>query len=161
MLNPAPSIELIASVEGVELTEKQSQLLAYIAMYFTSNKIPPCIREMMCHLGYSSSAPVWSLLNYLEAKRCIVRREGQSRNVHLLVKPKLDYAIAHYVIGFGLCRYLDNENRVGGRDRARQFVTREEAEAFAEKLGTKLSKKVFVEKVVTAIAQEPEPVVAS
>lgn len=65
----------------ISLTPKQQRLADWILDYLYKSGYCPLIREMMSGLGYSSTAPIQSLLDKLEQKGVIVRVENASRTI--------------------------------------------------------------------------------
>lgn len=71
-----------------ELTHKQRRVLEFIRERIRQN-IPPTIREIARHMGFSSTGTVRDYLNALEKKGYLKRTDNLSRSIELL-KEKLN-----------------------------------------------------------------------
>jgi repressor LexA len=72
-----------------ELTDRQQQLLGFIADHVQSHGFPPSIREMADHMGIRSTNGVNDHLKALERKGYISRgRDLKSRAISLLTDPR-------------------------------------------------------------------------
>lgn len=68
----------------VELTERQTEALDAITLFIEEHDYSPSVRELQEILGFSSPAPVQSLLRRLRDKGCVTWNPGQSRTLRLL-----------------------------------------------------------------------------
>lgn len=66
------------------LTERQTDVLAFIRDQIASRGKPPTVREIQAHFGFASPNAVASHLGALERKGCIRRVAGESRNIEVL-----------------------------------------------------------------------------
>lgn len=65
------------------MTEKQRELLLYIAARLTGDGISPSFEEMREHLGLASKSGVHRLLESLEEQKLIERQHGRNRRISL------------------------------------------------------------------------------
>ncbi len=68
------------------LTDRQSEILAYIKKYIANNGYPPTVREIGKAVGLSSPATIHSHLTNLEAKGYIKKDNAKNRALEILVK---------------------------------------------------------------------------
>jgi len=68
-----------------ELTERQQQVLNFVANYIDEHGCPPTLREISAHIGIQGTATAMQHLEALERKGHIHRREG-SRGIALTQK---------------------------------------------------------------------------
>jgi repressor LexA len=69
--------------EDLELTPKQRKVLEFIQVTIQEN-IPPTIREIARHMGFSSTGTVRDYLKVLEKKGYLKRKSYLSRSIELL-----------------------------------------------------------------------------
>ena len=70
-------------MNGMTLTNKQAQILAFLTESVDERGSTPSLREIMSRFGFSSPATVSSHLDLLEKKGVIRREAGRSRNIVL------------------------------------------------------------------------------
>ena len=71
------------------LTTKQKEVFEFIKTRIREN-IPPTIREIACHMGFSSTGTVRDYLKALADKGYLKRQSNLSRSIQLL-KDKMKY----------------------------------------------------------------------
>lgn len=110
-----------------ELTARQKEVYEFIRECITSNGLPPTIREVGAKFGMSSTNAVRDVLNALERKGFITRREGISRGIELTTPLSGDYVnvplIGRIAAGMPLTAH---ENIEGSFAVDRSFVPGEE-----------------------------------
>ena len=74
----------MATFEGDNLTEAQSELYGWIKNYIKEFQHSPSIRQMMHGMGLKSPAPIQSRLKHLQEKGYISWQEGKARTMQLI-----------------------------------------------------------------------------
>ena len=74
----------MATFEGNNLTEAQSELYGWIKNYIKEFQHSPSIRQMMHGMGLKSPAPIQSRLKHLQEKGYISWQEGKARTMQLI-----------------------------------------------------------------------------
>jgi len=99
-----------------ELTQKQRKVLEFIQQRM-HDELPPTIREIGRHMGFSSTGTVRDYLGALEKKGYLKRSGSLARSIHLL-KEKLNRIpiIATIPAGPANLAYEDIEGYVGMED---------------------------------------------
>lgn len=145
----APSVEPFAYVKGVELTDRQSQLLGFIVLFTDIHNYSPTIRQMVEYVGYASNTPVDSLLQHLERKHCIERLPGESRNIRLIRKPWSEYFSTFYEVFYQIHflngGFLSSRNKRVESGSAMRFPSRQMADiklAWLRSHGVKASMRI-------------------
>jgi repressor LexA len=67
-----------------ELTDRQRQVLDFVASYLDEHGCPPTLREISNHIGTKGTATAIVHLEALERKGYLNRREGSSRNISIV-----------------------------------------------------------------------------
>ena len=70
--------------ETTQLTQKQKQVLKFICKQVRDCQLPPTIREIAEHFGFSSTGTVRDYLKALASKGYIRVQEGKSRAIELI-----------------------------------------------------------------------------
>ena len=68
------------------LTERQEEILEFIASFLEKRKAPPTVREIQKRFGFESTNAVSDHLGQLERKGHLKRRRGMARGIELLSK---------------------------------------------------------------------------
>jgi SOS-response transcriptional repressor LexA len=86
----APSIRFRAVVEGVELTDRQSDLLVFCILHTLKKSLPPTVREIMAGMGLQSPAPVQQHLDTLRVLGVVNWQIGCARSLKITADVKLE-----------------------------------------------------------------------
>jgi len=82
------------------LTQRQKQVLDFIAQYIEAYGAPPTLREISSHIGISGTATALHHLKAIEKKGFLIRREGSSRGIVLTGKAgKSEVLVSLPIIG--------------------------------------------------------------
>ena len=68
------------------LTERQEEILEFIAAFLEKRRAPPTVREIQKYFGFESTNAVTDHLGQLEHKGHLKRRRGMARGIELLSK---------------------------------------------------------------------------
>lgn len=101
-INPEPTLAQTlrprAIADNIQLTDSQSEVLAFIAIFTRINKVAPTNREIRSRLDMSSNS-VQESLKQLQSLGCIdwvpQRTQYQPRSLHLLIPIKIDVGLGH------------------------------------------------------------------
>jgi SOS-response transcriptional repressor LexA len=86
----APSVHFRAIVEGVELTDRQSDLLVFCILHTIKKGLPPTVREIMAGMRLQSPAPVQQHLDRLRVLGVVTWQIGCARSFKIIADVKLD-----------------------------------------------------------------------
>ncbi len=87
----APDIRLKGIVDGVEFSDRASELLAAICIFVADKGYPPTFQELMYLFGYKSIAPIQYHLERLRKRRVIAWTPRVARSIRVIAAVRLEY----------------------------------------------------------------------
>ncbi len=75
-------------MNGMQLTQRQSEILAFLQEHQEQHSSTPSLREIMAHFNFTSPTTVSDHLRLLEKKGAIHREPGRARNIQLSTAPR-------------------------------------------------------------------------
>ena len=89
-----PTLKMLAFVEGVCLTDRESEVLAVLFMGLTTRSLQPSQREIAQTLGFSYWSWVHKIFSSLRDKGVIGWDDGCPRTARIMKPVKLDFEVA-------------------------------------------------------------------
>ena len=81
------------------LTQKQSELLAFLTSHMDAHEVPPSFDEMRDALGLASKSGIHRLVSVLEERGYIRRLANRARAIEILRPAAAGNAFAHVMSG--------------------------------------------------------------